>query len=70
MGAVTAHDLLKHYNEFQTNDLLMLAIGFVVAFVSAFATMKLFLAFLERFSFVGFGWYRIFFGVILLTFFN
>ena len=70
MGAVTAYDLLKHYHEFSDANLLDLAIGFVVAFVVAFITIKLFLKFLDNFTFVAFGMYRILFGVILLLLFN
>lgn len=66
MSAVTAYDLLKHYNEFSSANLEILAIGFVVAFFVAYLTIKLFLKFLERFTFVAFGIYRILFGVILL----
>ncbi|HFC03857.1 MAG TPA: undecaprenyl-diphosphatase, partial [Nitratifractor salsuginis] len=41
-------------------------VGFVVAFVVAWITIKLFLAFLSRFTFVPFGIYRILFGAFLL----
>lgn len=67
MSAVTAHDLLKHYKEFSDTNLLTLGIGFVVSFVVAYLTIKLFLKFLEKFTFVGFGVYRIFFGLFLLA---
>jgi undecaprenyl-diphosphatase len=70
MSAVTAHDLLKHYNEFSTANLDALAVGFVVAFMVAYLTIKLFLKFLEKFTFVAFGVYRILFGAVLLLFFN
>lgn len=70
MSAVTAYDLLKHYNEFSDANLMTLAVGFVVAFIVAYLTIKLFLAFLEKFTFVFFGIYRIIFGVILLALFN
>lgn len=70
MGAVTAYDLLKHYHEFSDANIINLAVGFVVAFIIAYLTIKLFLVFLERFTFVAFGIYRIFFGVILLLWFN
>jgi undecaprenyl-diphosphatase len=69
MGAVSGYDLLKHYKAFMQIDLLPFIVGFVVAFVVAYATIKLFMAFLERFTFVGFGIYRIVFGVLLLLFF-
>ena len=70
MSAVTAFDLLKHYKEFNDANLLTLGIGFVVAFVVAYLTIKLFLKFLERFTFVAFGLYRIVFGVTLLLLFH
>ncbi|HIC12516.1 MAG TPA: undecaprenyl-diphosphate phosphatase [Sulfurimonas sp.] len=70
MSAVTAYDLLKHYTEFDTQHLLSLGIGFVVSFLVAFITIKLFLKFLEKFTFVAFGIYRIIFGIALLIIFN
>ena len=70
MGAVSGYDLLKHYHEFSSANIEALAVGFFVAFVVAYLTIKLFLKFLEKFTFVAFGVYRILFGVILLTLFN
>lgn len=70
MGAVTAYDLLKHYKEFSDANLTTLIIGFVVSFIVAYLTIKLFLKFLDNFTFVAFGVYRILFGVILLILFN
>ncbi|AXH15853.1 undecaprenyl-diphosphate phosphatase [Malaciobacter mytili LMG 24559] len=71
MCATTAYDLLKHHNELlQGANLANLAIGFVVSFIVAFLTIKLFLKFLERFTFVSFGIYRILFGILLLIIFN
>jgi len=69
MTAASGLDLLKHYREFSDTNLLHLGVGFVLAFVVAYLTMKLFIAFLSRFTFVGFGIYRIIFGAILLLFF-
>ncbi len=66
MGAVSGYDLLKHYHEFAGVNWGAYLVGFVVAFVVAYATVKLFLVFIQRFSFVPFGIYRIIFGVILL----
>jgi undecaprenyl-diphosphatase len=70
MSAVTAYDLLKHYHDFSSANLLNLGIGFIVAFIVAFLTIKLFLKFLEKFTFVAFGVYRILFGVVLLIIFS
>ena len=70
MSAVTAYDLLKHYKDFTDENLITLAVGFIVSFFVAYLTIKLFLAFLEKFTFVAFGIYRIIFGIILLILFN
>jgi len=66
MMAVSGYDLLKHYHEFMGADLTAFAVGFVVAFFVAYITIKLFIVFLQRFTFVAFGIYRIIFGIILL----
>ncbi len=69
MSAVTAYDLLKHYKDFSDANLITLGVGFVVAFFVAYLTIKLFLAFLEKFTFIAFGIYRIIFGILLLIIF-
>jgi undecaprenyl-diphosphatase len=70
MGAVAAYDLLKHYQDFNEANLVVLGVGFVTSFIVAYLTIKLFLKFLEKFTFVAFGIYRIIFGVLLLIIFN
>jgi len=69
MCATTGYDLLKHYQEFTDANLFILAVGFITAFIIAYITIKLFLKFLESFTFVAFGIYRIVFGTILLLWF-
>ncbi len=66
MAAVTGYDLLKHYQDFADANWGAFIIGFITAFVVAYVTIKLFLIFIERFTFVAFGVYRIIFGIILL----
>ena len=67
MCATTAYDLLKHHEELLSGaNLVNLGVGFVVSFVVAFLAIKLFLKFLENFTFVAFGIYRIVFGIFLL----
>ena len=66
MGAVASYDLLKHYKELMQGNVEAYVIGFIVAFVVAYITIKLFLSFISRFSFVPFGIYRILFGAFLL----
>ncbi|ACZ13042.1 undecaprenyl-diphosphate phosphatase [Sulfurospirillum deleyianum] len=69
MCATTGYDILKHHNELlMEGNFTALAVGFVVSFIVAYATIKLFLKFLERFTFVSFGIYRILFGIALLLY--
>ena len=70
MCATTGYDLLKHYKDFTDANFLVLGVGFVTAFIVAYITIKLFLKFLEKFTFVAFGIYRIVFGTILLIWFT
>ncbi len=67
MGAVCGYEFLRHYSEFSKDDLILLAVGFVVSFLVAMVVMKVFISFLSRFTFTGFGIYRIIFGIILLV---
>jgi undecaprenyl-diphosphatase len=67
MAAVSGYDLLKHYKDFADANIGAFVVGFVVAFVVAYITVKLFLVFIQKFTFVPFGIYRIVFGIILLT---
>ena len=67
MGAVTAYDLLKHYHEFADANWVAFGVGFFVAFIVAYITVKLFLVFIQKFSFIPFGIYRILFGMLLLV---
>lgn len=69
MCATTGYDLLKHYQEFIGANFVVLAVGFVTSFIVAYITVKLFIEFLQRFTFVAFGVYRIIIGVLLLAFF-
>jgi len=67
MLAASAYDILSHWEEFGNQDIATLGAGFLTAFVTALLAMRLFIGFLERFTFVSFGIYRILFGLLLLT---
>ena len=70
MAAVSGYDLLKHYQEFAHANWGAFLVGFLVAFVVAWITIKLFISFLQHFTFNAFGIYRIILGVALLTYFS
>lgn len=67
LGATGAYDLLKHYQDFAGAQMLPLIVGFVVAFLTAHFVIKVFIEFLNRFTFNAFGIYRILFGVLLFA---
>jgi undecaprenyl-diphosphatase len=67
MAATSGYDLLKHYQDFSGANFIALGVGFVTAFVVAYLTMKFFIKFLEKFTFVAFGIYRILFGLLLFA---
>lgn len=69
MMAATAYDILKHYKAFTADDVLLIAVGFVAAFLSAMLAIKALLKFVAAKNYVPFAYYRIVFGgVILLTY--
>ena len=49
------------------NNLWLLILGSVVAFVVAVAAIKFFIGYVARYGFVAFGWYRIIVGTIILV---
>ena len=50
---------MKHYQDFADANWGAFVAGFIAAFIVAYLTIKLFLAFIQRFTFVAFGIYRI-----------
>jgi undecaprenyl-diphosphatase len=47
----------------------MIAVGFVMAFISGLAAVRFLLRYVSSHSFVGFAWYRIVFGSLVLLYF-
>ncbi len=71
MAAATGYKLLKAYTDTpemltDTNNLLLLAVGNIVAFIVAMAAIKFLISYLQKHGFKLFGWYRIIAGIILL----
>lgn len=60
MAAATGLDLVKSGGHFTGNQVELLAIGFVGAFLTAMVTVKWFIGFVKSHSFIPFAWYRIF----------
>ncbi len=66
MFAASGYKLLKDYKVIQTEDIQVLLIGNLVAFVVAMLAIKFFIGFLTKYGFKIFGYYRIVLGLILL----
>lgn len=65
MIGATAYDLYKSRDTLSADGATMIAIGFVVSFLSALAIIKPFLGFVTRRGLVPFAWYRIALGLFI-----
>ncbi|WP_026955832.1 undecaprenyl-diphosphate phosphatase [Algoriphagus vanfongensis] len=68
MMAAGGYDLIKSDLAFTQAQIMMLAVGSLVAFISAWIAVKLFLKFVSKNGFTAFGWYRIVIGILFLIF--
>ena len=66
MIIASGYSASKNYAVFTADNLLIFAVVFVVAFLSALIAIKLFLGFVARFNFIPFGIYRIILGIAFL----
>lgn len=70
MFAATSYDLYKTPIAFTDNQIVMLAIGLMVAFITAWLAVKVFLKIVEQYGFKHFGYYRIAIGIVFLLWMN
>ncbi|NUO00505.1 MAG: undecaprenyl-diphosphate phosphatase [Saprospiraceae bacterium] len=68
MFAATGYDLLKTSINFTDHELFLLGLGLVIAFITAWIAVKIFLKIVENYGFKHFGYYRIVIGVLFLIF--
>jgi undecaprenyl-diphosphatase len=66
MLAVTVYKLWKGYKLLHKEEIGLLVLGNVVAFVVAMIAIKFFIGYLQKYGFKWFGYYRIIGGIILL----
>ena len=69
VAAAAGYDLIKTELIFSNREYLLLGMGLVVAFISAWFAVKIFLKIVENYGFKHFGYYRILLGIIFLFFF-
>lgn len=69
MFAATLYDLYKNAEIFtNSQNISIFLVGSLTAFLVALVTIKLFLKFIAKFSYISFGVYRIVLGVLFLIF--
>ncbi|MFN4235297.1 MAG: undecaprenyl-diphosphate phosphatase [Bacteroidia bacterium] len=66
MFAASGYDLLKEKDNIHSDDITILLIGALVAFIVAIVAVKGFIAFLTKYGFKHFGYYRIILGMLFL----
>lgn len=66
MFAATGYDLLKTPVNFTNHEVLLLALGFFIAMLTAWIAVKIFLKLVENYGFKYFGYYRIVIGIVFL----
>jgi len=66
MIAATGYKLMKEYKNIHSEQIKLLAIGNLVAFIVAMLAIKFFIGFLQKHGFKLFGVYRIIAGIVLL----
>ena len=62
----TAYELYKDWHLLSVDALSSFALGFVAAFISAFACVRWLLRYISAHDFTVFAWYRIGFGLLIL----
>lgn len=69
MLAASGYDLIKTPVTFTHDEIVFLLTGLIVAFVTAWFAVKIFLQIVERYGFKHFGYYRIIIGIIFFLVF-
>ena len=59
MFAATGYDFLKNYTLFEASDLVFLAVGFGISFISAWLAIKIFIYLLGKLTLRPFAIYRL-----------
>jgi undecaprenyl-diphosphatase len=64
MAGAFAFDLYKSQAQLSSANLIVVAVGFVVSFISAWIVVKTFLGYVQRHGFALFAWWRVIVGSI------
>ena len=69
MIGLSAIKIFKFGLSFTGAEMLVLAIGMVVAFLVSLLVIKLLMSYIKKHDFKVFGWYRIVLGAIIIAYF-
>lgn len=67
MAAATAYDLFKNRDSLSLDGMTLILVGFVTAFLCALFVVRFVIAFINRYGFVPFAFYRILLGALMLV---
>ena len=65
----SAIKVVKYEGSFMSDELMLLAVGMVVAFVVSILAIRFLMSYIKKHDFKGFGWYRIVLGAAVLIYF-
>ncbi len=68
MFAATSLDIIKNGVNFSGNEMFLLLVGFITAFIIAIVAIKSFLSYIKKNTFTAFGIYRIILAIVFLLF--
>ncbi len=68
MLAATGYDVLKSYENLSSDNLPILAVGFITSFIVAILAVKFLLSYVKNHSFIAFGIYRIILAALFFLF--
>ncbi len=64
MAGAFAYDLLKNYGQLSTNNLVLVAVGFITSFIAAWIVVRTLLDYVSSHGFSLFAWWRIVVGAL------
>ncbi|UEM22684.1 undecaprenyl-diphosphate phosphatase [Skermanella mucosa] len=67
MAGAVVYDTYKNYSTLTSDGSVVIAIGFVAAFLAGLLVVRSLVAFVSRYGFTPFGWYRIAVGTAMLA---
>jgi len=68
IGSACLYDIIKNINQINFNDFEVILVGIISSFISSILVIKWLLKYVSNHSFVGFGYYRIIVGLVILFF--